>query len=364
MLKIAGNNGISEIYIENNLFENAAEMCLKKFKMKKLHIITDENVEQLYLEELISTFSELVYEEDSQYFDEDFEMSYSVVPTGEQSKNISIVSDIYDSLAELNFSREDLIIGLGGGVVGDIAGFTAATYLRGVKICQIPTSLLAQVDSSVGGKCGINIEAGKNLVGTFYHPHLVMVDPILLNTLPDKDFSDGAAEIIKYGVIKDKTLLDKLKKYKTVLEEETRSKLLLDIIFTCISIKKSFVEKDEKDRGLRQILNFGHTIGHAIEVFGNYQEYTHGQAVAIGMAVSVKAFPSENENVYKELIEILDLYKLPTENPYDMNLIFEAVKNDKKTTGEMINFIVLRDFEETEILRINLNELLKILNTI
>lgn len=360
MINIVGKDTTSEIHIGNQMFRRTAQMCFEKFKMKKLHIITDENLEALYLETLISDFSEMVYEEDSPVFNEDFEMSYSVIPVGENSKALNTVADIYDSLAEMNFSREDLIVGFGGGVVGDIAGFVASTYLRGVKLCQIPTSLLAQVDSSVGGKNGLNIGRGKNLVGTFYQPHLVIVDPFLLQSLHAKDFSDGVAEIIKYGLIKDSSLFQKLREYKDATNKtEQNFDLLADIISKCIEIKKGFVEADEKDNGIRNILNFGHTIGHAIEALGNYKTHTHGQAVAIGMVYALKLFEPENEAVYEKLIELLSLYNLPSENPYEPEELFEAIKSDKKAFGDTINFITVKDFGETEIITLELKSFFK-----
>lgn len=360
MINIIGSDVVSEIHIGNDMFNRAASICVEKFNMKKLHIITDENLESIYLEPLISQISELVYEEDSPDFYEDFEISYSVIPSGEMSKNLSTVSDIYESLAEMNFSRDDLIIALGGGVVGDISGFVAATYLRGVKLCQIPTSLLAQVDSSVGGKNGINLSMGKNLVGSFYQPHIVIVDPLLLQTLPESDFSDGVAEIIKYGLIKDPSLLEKLKEYKAVDGKDKRDfDLLSDIIYRCIEIKKYYVEADEKDLGIRAILNFGHTIGHAVEKLGGYKEYTHGKAVAIGMVRALDLFKPEKERIKETLIELLSLYNLPTEAPYEEEAIIEAVKSDKKASGNGLNFIIIKDAGHAEILEIDIDILLK-----
>ncbi|MGB5824713.1 MAG: 3-dehydroquinate synthase family protein, partial [Proteocatella sp.] len=203
-IEINARSGVSEIYLNNGIFKNAAEICIEKFNMNKIHIITDDNIENIYLDGLISDFAQLVYSdldpEDAQA-DFDFEISYSIIPAGEDSKNLGTVADIYESLADAEISRNDLIIALGGGVVGDIAGFAAATYLRGVKLCQIPTTLLSQVDSSVGGKCGINLPQGKNMVGSFYQPSLVIIDPQLLSTLSEEAFSDGMAEVIKYGFI-------------------------------------------------------------------------------------------------------------------------------------------------------------------
>ena len=225
-LSTQGTGRQSAIYAEQGIFRQAAQICMEKFGMNRVHIITDENVEGLYLETLIGDFADIAYapadgsyrdgeSEDEYEFDEDniafpdFEISYSVIPPGEASKSLSTIADIYDSLAEAQITRDDLIIALGGGVVGDIAGFAAATYMRGIRLCQIPSTLLSQVDSSVGGKCGLNLAQGKNLVGTFYQPDLVIADPLLLDSLSDEDFADGSVDILtllhKSGLVASKS---------------------------------------------------------------------------------------------------------------------------------------------------------------
>lgn len=366
---IEGKSNNSKVYINNGIFKMAAKMCMQKFDMKKVHIITDDNVESLYLDALISDFAELAYSDvqiEEAQEDFDFEISYSIIPSGEQSKNLATLADIYDSLADAALSRKDLIIALGGGVVGDIAGFAAATYLRGVNLCQIPTTLLSQVDSSVGGKCAIDLAQGKNLVGSFYQPHMVIIDPQLLETLSEEVFADGMAEVIKYGFIDSPEILEMAVNYAQSIKlgERNREKIQ-EIIHKCIDIKKSFVEEDEYDTGKRQILNFGHTLGHAIEKLSGYGGFTHGQAISIGMVCALKMFSCDNQDlILKKLTDILNIYALPTELPYQVEEIFEAVKNDKKRDAQTIRFVVLKALGRAEVIEISMKEFMSRLRAI
>ena len=209
------------------------------------------------------------------------------IPDGEEYKNFETLKSIYDSLIEFGFDRSSLIVALGGGVVGDIAGFAAATYLRGIPFVQVPTTLLAQVDSSVGGKTGINHEKGKNLIGAFYQPGFVLIDTSTLDTLPEREYLSGLAEVAKYGIVLDGNLFDFMSANAGKLLDRDKESLLTVIKRSC-SIKASIVEKDEKEAGLRAVLNYGHTIGHAVETLTCYKRYTHGEAVAIGMAQAAR----------------------------------------------------------------------------
>ncbi len=384
-LSTEGAGRKSEIHAERGIFGKAAQICMEKFGMNKVHIITDENVEGLYLEALIGDFADIAYapseggyegleSEDEYEFDEeniafpDFEISYSVIPPGEASKNLSTVSDVYDSLAEAQITREDLIIALGGGVVGDIAGFAAATYLRGVKLCQIPSTLLSQVDSSVGGKCGINIPQGKNMVGAFYQPDLVIADPLLLSSLSEEDFADGMSEVIKYALACDPELIPLIEGFISEGGSAQKSSdILTEIIMRCIRTKAEIVEKDELDQnGIRNVLNFGHTIGHAIEKLSGYEGYTHGQAVAAGMVYAVKMFSGENkEELLTRLTSLLREFGLPEETPFSSADIAESVMSDKKMDSEgYISFIVLKDIGVTEIQRKTPSQILEALQEI
>ncbi|MCH1526161.1 MAG: 3-dehydroquinate synthase, partial [SAR86 cluster bacterium] len=210
-----------------------------------------------------------------------------ILKHGEQAKSVQNFQKILNFLADNNFDRTDLIVAVGGGVVGDISGFVASAYLRGIQFIQIPTTLLAQVDSSVGGKTAINIVAGKNLVGAFYNPKGVIIDTTVLNSLPNREFKAGLAEVIKYAFIQNKSLFSLLKKYtkEIILKDQ---KIIEEIIFLSLQTKAIIVTKDEKENGIRAILNFGHTFGHAIEAHGKYKKILHGEAVAKGMKVASK----------------------------------------------------------------------------
>lgn len=328
-LSISGANGVSDIYIESGLLNNVSSLCGEVFSPSKVHIITDSNVAPLYLETVKKQFS--------------ISVSETILPAGEEHKRLQTVEKIYHDLLLNGLTRKDLIVALGGGVTGDISGFAAATFLRGISLCQIPTTLLAQVDSSVGGKTGVDLPEGKNLVGAFYQPRLVIIDPLVLSSLPTHVFLDGMAEVVKYGYIANKEILEYVSQpnYRNYIE---------NIIYECVKIKRDIVTIDEHDTGLRMILNFGHTIGHAAEKLGNYTDLTHGQAVAIGMVSAMKISAIlGNADLSSELISLLKFLGLPTKLPYDREEIFKALLSDKKKFGETINFILVRSKGQAEI---------------
>uniref|UniRef100_UPI0040297A53 3-dehydroquinate synthase n=1 Tax=Ruminococcus bromii TaxID=40518 RepID=UPI0040297A53 len=254
-----------DIMIERGILDNCGEIIKKLSNAEKITIVTDTNVAPLYKWRVLNSLSQQGYQTTAHVFQ-----------AGEQSKNLNTIADIYDTLADFKMTRKDLIVALGGGVTGDMAGFAAATYLRGIDFVQIPTSLLAQVDSSVGGKTGVDIAQGKNLVGAFYQPKAVLIDPDTLSTLPDQFITDGMAEIIKYGCIKDSEFFE-------MLANGDALEHIDDVIETCVKIKRDVVNRDEKEAGERMLLNFGHTLGHAIEKIYNYTGITHGMAVAVGL---------------------------------------------------------------------------------
>ena len=244
-----------------------------------------------------------------------------------------------------------MILTLGGGVIGDLGGFVASTFLRGVPFIQVPTTLLAQVDSSVGGKVAVDLDKGKNLVGSFYHPKKVIIDPEVLNSLSDRVFNDGMAEVIKYGCIKDKEFFNNLLQYEN--KEEVMNNIEY-IIHNCCKIKKEVVEKDEKDTGERMLLNFGHTIGHAIEQYYNYNKYTHGEAVAIGMYEITKISEAsfETEKGTADIIKnILIKYNLPYKLDIDINEIKETISLDKKNIDNKLNLIFISKIGESKIVK-------------
>jgi 3-dehydroquinate synthase len=346
-LKLIGKQNTSNIMIEKGILKKAGEYCLRpgsdQKAPSKICVITDSNVAALYLELL------------EKQFDSSGVLVIShIIPAGEESKNLGTVSRIYDTLSDNRFDRNDMIIALGGGVTGDIAGFAAATYLRGIEhLVQIPTTLLAQVDSSVGGKTGVDLPQGKNLVGAFRQPDLVLIDPDLLTTLPERVLHDGMAEVVKYGCIWDPEILNKVSKknYEECLEE---------IIEQCVRIKIKVVEEDEREEGLRRILNFGHTIGHGVEKLGNYSELSHGEAVSVGMAAALKLGESigvTRGGCYDRLIPILKSLDLPISMGRSADEVFEALMTDKKKQGDSIHFVFLEDFGTTKVIKVPVAEL-------
>lgn len=335
------------IYIQRNIVNTIGEYLRKNYKNKKIAIITDKNLENLYGEALIRSIEE-----------KGFNTKTISVNPGEESKSIDTLKEVYDELAKFKLGREDLIITFGGGVVGDLGGFAASTYLRGVPYIQVPTSLLAQVDSSIGGKVAVDLPFGKNLVGNFYHPKAVFIDPELLKTLEKKFFRDGMSEIIKYGLISNESIIHELLNVKN---KEELFNNIDNLIFKCCSIKKSVVELDEKDFGERMLLNFGHTLGHAVEKYFNYKKYTHGEAVAIGMAEITRR--SEKLNITEKgtskcIEELLKKYELPYETPeMDREVLFNTIVLDKKSSGDSINLIVLNKIGEGVIKKVKINRI-------
>jgi 3-dehydroquinate synthase len=263
------------------------------------------------------------------------------VPQGEESKCFANLEYMLAAMLDAGFTRRDAVVAVGGGVVGDLAGFAAATVLRGVDYVQIPTTLLAQVDSSVGGKVAIDLPAGKNLAGAFWQPKLVLMDPDCLNTLSDKIFSDGMAEVIKYGCIRD----DKF--FRFLLNCGGRPGVMEHIeqvLYTCCDIKRQVVLCDERDTGLRMILNFGHTVGHAFELAGNYRDWTHGQGVAAGMVWAARlgeALGITPAGTQNHIRLALEQYSLPTHTPCPWQTMVEAVGLDKKRAQGGISFVLL-----------------------
>ena len=325
------------ILIEKGLLNKLGEELKNIYFGEKIFIITDENVDKYYGSEVKDELDKIGYK-----------TRKMVLAPGEKTKSFSTLPSIYNELLDFKLTRKELIITLGGGVIGDLGGFVASTFLRGVSFIQIPTSLLAQVDSSVGGKVAVDLEKGKNLVGSFYQPKAVFIDPDVLNTLPEKFYKDGMAEVIKYGCIKDRDFFYMLKSLKS--REEVMNNIE-DILYKCCYIKKSVVERDEKDLGERMLLNFGHTLGHAIEKYYNFTGYSHGEAVAIGMYnISLK---SEDEGitekgVAEEIKEILINYDLPYKvDIKDNNKIIDTISLDKKNIGNVLKVILLKSIGES-----------------
>jgi 3-dehydroquinate synthase len=304
-----------------------------------------------------------------------FEPSTIIVPAGETAKSLKTVQSCYDQLAAHRLERKSFIVALGGGVVGDLAGFVAATYLRGIAFVQVPTTLLAQVDSSVGGKVGVNLTAGKNLVGAFYQPRIVLCDLDALTTLPQREFRAGIAEVIKYGIIYDAALFQRLERDLAKLLKLDR-KTLEEVIARCCEIKAEVVGQDETESGLRAILNFGHTIGHALEAISRYGKYLHGEAISIGQVAAAELSSALLDMPDVDVERIADLFRranLPTSvelNSREMKQLFAAMRLDKKVSAGEVKFVLAKRIGEVvwgervpeELIRATLNPQLSTLN--
>ncbi len=329
-----------DILIEKGLLDRAGDLIRQTAGGSAVCVVTDDTVDSLYGERLTASL------ENAGYRWEKF-----VIPHGEASKNADNFIKILNFLAEKQFTRTDVVAALGGGVVGDLAGFAAACYNRGMLFVQLPTTLLAAVDSSVGGKTAIDLDAGKNLAGAFYQPRLVLCDYATLDTLSDEIFRDGCAEVIKYAVIADGALFEQLKKpIKEQMEQ---------VITRCVEIKRDVVIEDEFDTGLRQILNFGHTVGHAVEANSHFT-ISHGQGVAIGMAIEAKAAAKQgycSESCAGAIIDLIRAYQLPTESPYDASTLCEKALSDKKRRGNTISLIIPRAIGKVDIVKTSVDKL-------
>ncbi len=320
------------IFIGENLLENAQEYISKYIQAKKLLVVTNETIINLYPNSLKLENAEFL-----------------VLKDGEQYKNFDTYKQILDKALEIKLERKDAFVAFGGGVIGDITGFCAATYLRGIDFVQIPTTLLAQVDSSVGGKVAINTDFGKNLVGAFYQPKLVLADTSTLKTLDNRQFKTGLAEVLKYAFI-EKTAMCNFNFFEFLtsnvnLIKERNSNALKEMIKICCEIKAQVVKVDEQEKGLRAILNFGHTYAHAIEKVTNYTHYTHGEAVAIGMRFALDLAKLKNlitNDYYNASISLLSKYALTylLSASIKKEELIEAMAFDKKVVDNKIRFVL------------------------
>ena len=323
-----------DVHIERGSLKNSGKLISDIINSKKAVIVTDDTVDILYSNTLAESL-----EKSGISFD------IFVFPHGEQSKNLHTLGDIFDFLCEKGITRSDFLIALGGGVVGDITGFAAASYLRGIDFVQIPTTLLSQVDSSVGGKTAVDIPGGKNLVGAFKQPALVICDSDTLKTLPEEELACGMAEVIKYGMIRDKNLFDLCESHNI----ENIHEVMDEIVSTCVDIKRQVVENDEFDKGERMILNFGHTLGHAIEGWHNYTDYTHGMGVAAGMCMITRRLCSSN--MAERLEKCVEAYRLPISTEAPMSELLPFCTKDKKCESSSINYIICPEIGMSEIVK-------------
>ncbi|MEE1003465.1 MAG: 3-dehydroquinate synthase [Acutalibacteraceae bacterium] len=338
-VKASGNY---KVIIGDGLIKNIGNYIKDFLNPIKTVIITDDIVDSLYSQTVENSLK-----------NSGFEVLKYVIENGEKSKNGQNFLKICEFLAENHITKSDLIIALGGGVVGDLAGFVSASYLRSIKFIQVPTTLLAAVDSSVGGKTAIDIKSGKNLVGAFYQPKLVLCDYSTLSTLKPEIFTDGCAEVIKYAVIGNKELFNHLL-------EKGKNFDLEYVISECIKMKRDIVEKDEFDSGERQKLNLGHTIGHSVELCSNF-EISHGSAVAIGLAIIARASAKKGlcSNICAEkIVEILEKFELPTKTNISSEELYKPALSDKKRSGNSLNLVIPYDIGDSRLLKTNVSDLI------
>lgn len=322
------------IHVGNGLLPRLGEYCRQSKLGERCAVITDSNVAPHYADATIRALRQ-----------GGFVPKMVTIPAGEGSKSLKIVAECYDQLAAHRLERRSFVIALGGGVVGDLAGYVAATYLRGISLVQVPTTLLSQVDSSVGGKVGINLKAGKNLVGAFHQPKVVVCDLDTLSTLPAREYRAGFGEVIKYGLIKDAELFGRLEKELDDLLKRNPSKLI-NVVARCCAIKAEIVAADETENSLRKILNFGHTIGHAIETVFGYDKFLHGEAISIGQVaaahLSARLTELDPKSVSR-LRELLERAGLPVSvnlSPKQRDALFDAMRLDKKVTAGEVKFVL------------------------
>lgn len=329
-----------DVVIGRGLLDRAGELVREATGAKTAAVVTDTNVAALYgarVTESLRAAGIAALE--------------IVVPAGESSKSLGCYELLLQRFSEQRLTRGDAVVALGGGVVGDLAGFAAATYQRGIGFVQIPTTLLADVDSSVGGKTAIDLPTGKNQVGCFYQPHLVLCDPDTLGTLPDEQYRCGCAEVIKYGVLGSAAF------FRALALEPVREQTE-HVIETCVKMKRDLVMRDEFDRGQRQLLNLGHSFGHAVEACSDFG-VLHGQAVAVGMAMIARAAAKRGfctQETADEIVSLLKKYDLPTETDYSAEQMLSAVGMDKKLTGETMHLVVPEAIGKCRIVPVPLTE--------
>ncbi len=333
-----------DVIIGEGILSSLGERCASLLGKGRAVIVTDSNIAPLWLDKAKSSLENA-----------GIETLEFIFPAGEESKSKETLFELVEFMAESRLTRTDFAVALGGGVTGDMVGLASSLYLRGIEFVQVPTTLLAAVDSSVGGKTAVNLKAGKNLMGAFRQPALVLCDTLTLGTLPESVFADGMAEVIKYGVIFDKDLFDKVSGGDVKSDMES-------IIARCVELKRNVVAKDEFDLGERQLLNFGHTMAHSIEKLSNF-EISHGSAVAIGMAIAAKASYAlgwSDADCTKAIVEANKNNSLPVECDFAPSDLADIALSDKKRTGETINFVVPKVIGECVLKKIPVEVLYKI----
>ena len=326
-----------DVLVQQGLLDQLGQQAAAAVGACKAALVSDDTVFALYGERAMQSLQRAGFEAVSFVFEH-----------GEAQKNMHTYAALLQFLCDERLSRSDIIVALGGGVVGDLAGFAAATYLRGIRLVQVPTTLLAMVDSSVGGKTAIDMAGGKNQVGCFHQPSLVVCDPLLLQTLPHEQFLCGLAEVIKYAVLQDADLF-------ALLQGDAAEENIEDIITACVRIKRDVVAQDEFDNGCRQLLNLGHTIGHAVEGCSDFA-VLHGQAVAIGMAMMARACAKRGlctAQTAERIVQLLQKHGLPIHTEYTAEQLHRVMLADKKRSGARIHLIVPREVGQCELLAVD-----------
>ncbi len=337
-------------YFGEGIIKKIPELLQRSLNLRQkprpqVFVVTDKNVSQFYLRDLVGDLKK-----------GGFKVGYKVFKPGEKLKSYQNIHKLLRLMIKQGLTRDSVVIGLGGGVIGDFSGFAASVYMRGCYFIQVPTTLLSQVDSSIGGKVGINLKEGKNLIGSFYSPLFVVIDTETLNTLHEREFVAGLSEVIKYGLIFDKMLFDRIKKFfekniaisshevKSLLQDDR--KLLNELIVKSVKIKKDIVGKDEREKNLRMILNFGHTFGHALEKITSYRRLLHGEAVILGMKMAVElshAYGILGEAQKGQALDVLNIFSIPSVKGVTARSIYNQIGRDKKRRGGKIHYILLKD---------------------
>lgn len=330
-----------DIFIDKGIIDISGELISKVIKKGKALVVTDDNVDEFYGKRVMHSLT-----------DAGIAAMKFVFPHGEASKNHATLLKIYDYMALNGYTRSDFIVALGGGVVGDTAGYAAATYMRGIDFVQIPTTVVSQADSSVGGKTAVDINGGKNLVGAFHQPRLVICDTDTLDTLTPEFFSDGMAEVIKHGMIKSEELFN-------ILSDKNIKENIVDIMKRNVSIKGQVVENDEREKGERMLLNFGHTFAHALEKYYNFTGLTHGCAVAVGMSTFTHI--AERRGMCKigvadKLDALLEKCGLPLTDKAPLHEIYTLSLRDKKHLADGMNIVICSDIGKSRVVKMSVEE--------
>ncbi len=342
MEKVTVNASTSyEIFIDKGILDSAGDLISQVIKKGKALVVTDDNADRFYGGRVMKSLS-----------DAGIEAMKFVFPHGEASKNHSTLLNIYEFMAVNGYTRSDFIVALGGGVVGDTAGYAAATYMRGIDFVQIPTTVVSQADSSVGGKTAVNINGGKNIVGLFHQPRLVICDTDTLDTLTPEFFSDGMAEVVKHGMIKSAELFD-------ILSNKDIKENIVDIMKRNVTIKGQVVENDEREKGERMLLNFGHTLAHALEKYYNFTGLTHGCAVAIGMSTFTHIAERRGmckAGVADKLDALLEKCGLPLTDNAPLHELYTLSLRDKKHLANGMNIVICSDIGQSEVVKMSVEE--------